>query len=277
VKREVIKSGKEIRFSTSLPSLDGTKEYFDGVYIPKYDLKGHSDGIIGYFRNVTETMRAQEALREATKKLHILNGITRHDILNQLVTLAGFLELHKRSLGEQASYPYLARVERSIEVIRKQVEFTGDYEAMGSSSPEWHSVAKLVRGVPQSNIERVEIGEMAEKLTILADPMLPKVFGNLLLNSLKHGGKVTKVMVDCRETEGGIILSYADDGVGIPMEEKERIFDKGFGKGTGLGLFFSKEVLGITGITIKENGEPGKGARFEMFVPLGSYALADSE
>lgn len=266
--------------SNGVPWHDEQIEYQDKLAQGTFDVHAfrYSPGhMAAAFLDISERKRMDAALREATKKLHILNGITRHDILNQLVTLVGFLDLYKRSLGGQASHPYLAKVEHSVEVIRKQVEFTRDYEAMGTTSPEWHSLAKLVRGVPQSkDIEHLEIGSMAERLTILADRMLPKVFGNLVHNSLKHGGRVTKVMVDCRETGGGVILSYADDGVGIPMDDKERIFDKGFGKGTGLGLFLSKEVLGITGITIKENGEPGIGVRYEMFVPQGSYALADS-
>jgi signal transduction histidine kinase len=45
----------------------------------------------------------------------------------------------------------------------------------------------------------------------------------------------------------------------------------GFGKNNGLGLALSREILSITGITIKETGEPGKGARFEMTVPKGMY------
>ena len=53
------------------------------------------------------------------------------------------------------------------------------------------------------------------------------------------------------------------------------IFDRGFGKNTGLGLALSQEILAITGITIRETGEPGKGARFEMAVPKGAYRLTD--
>jgi len=45
------------------------------------------------------------------------------------------------------------------------------------------------------------------------------------------------------------------------------IFDKGFGKNTGLGLFPAREILSITGITIRETGEPGKGVRFEITAP----------
>jgi len=63
---------------------------------------------------------------------------------------------------------------------------------------------------------------------------------------------------------------------GVSAEEKKRLFTRGFGKNTGLGLFLSREILAITGITITGiaitgNGVPGKGARFEITVPKGAY------
>jgi len=65
--------------------------------------------------------------------------------------------------------------------------------------------------------------------------------------------------------------------VGIPYEEKGELFTKGFGKGTGLGLFLCREILAITGITIKETGEPGRGVRFEMLVPEGKFRYVNGQ
>jgi signal transduction histidine kinase len=70
---------------------------------------------------------------------------------------------------------------------------------------------------------------------------------------------------------------WKDNGIGIATDEKERIFERGFGKNTGLGLFLVREILSLTGITITENGEPGKGARFEIVVPNGAYRSPDSK
>jgi signal transduction histidine kinase len=67
------------------------------------------------------------------------------------------------------------------------------------------------------------------------------------------------------------LIICKDDGDGVVAEEKERIFERGFGKNTGLGLTLSREILSITGITIRETGEPGKGARFEIVVPNGAW------
>jgi signal transduction histidine kinase len=57
----------------------------------------------------------------------------------------------------------------------------------------------------------------------------------------------------------------------VPLDLKEKIFDKGYGKHTGFGLFLAREILAITGITIHETGLYGKGARFEIKVPKGKY------
>jgi signal transduction histidine kinase len=73
------------------------------------------------------------------------------------------------------------------------------------------------------------------------------------------------------------MIIYTDDGVGVAAEDKERIFQRGFGKHTGLGMFLSREILGITGITIKETGEAEKGVRFEITVPKEDYRIQPVE
>ena len=64
--------------------------------------------------------------------------------------------------------------------------------------------------------------------------------------------------------------------MGITDEDKKRLFTRGFRKNTGLGLFLSREILAITGITITENGTTGKGARFEIAVPKGARRFASA-
>ena len=109
-------------------------------------------------------------------------------------------------------------------------------------------------------------------LEIYADPLFDKVFYNLIDNALRYGGeKMTEIRIFCQEVPEGLVIVVEDNGTGIAGEDKIRLFTKGFGKNTGLGLFLSREILAITGITITENGEPGKGARFEILVPPDAY------
>jgi signal transduction histidine kinase len=110
-----------------------------------------------------------------------------------------------------------------------------------------------------------------EGISVFADPMMEKVLFNLLDNSVRHGGRVTGISVTSRESGGDLILIWEDNGIGIPDEHKERIFERKFGKNTGLGMFLIREILSLTGITIRETGVPGKGARFEILVPKGAF------
>ena len=66
---------------------------------------------------------------------------------------------------------------------------------------------------------------------------------------------------------GAVRIVWEDNGVGVPHEHKNQIFERGFGSHTGLGLFLVREILSITGITIRETGIPGEGARFEIVAP----------
>ena len=111
-------------------------------------------------------------------------------------------------------------------------------------------------------------------LEVYADPLLVRVFYNLIDNALRYGGEqMTTIRISSQESSRGLVIVCEDDGVGITVEDKKRLFTRGFGKSTGLGLFLLREILSITGITITENGVPGKGARFEITVPKGMWRV----
>ncbi len=78
-----------------------------------------------------------------------------------------------------------------------------------------------------------------------------------------------------RRSGESLILVYEDDGTGIPTGEKERIFEFGYSHENIVSLFLIRELLGFTGITITETGEPGHGVRFEIVVPKGRFRPPD--
>ena len=92
----------------------------------------------------------------------------------------------------------------------------------------------------------------------------------LMDNAVRYGGKITTIRFSVQRSGSDYLIICEDDGDGVAAEEKEKIFVRGFGKNTGLGLFLSREILSITGLTIMELGEPGQGARFEITTPEGN-------
>ncbi|MDO9326388.1 MAG: HAMP domain-containing sensor histidine kinase, partial [Methanoregula sp.] len=109
---------------------------------------------------------------------------------------------------------------------------------------------------------------------IFADPLVVKVCYNLMDNAVRYGGKITSISFSLMECDDDHLVVCEDDGDGVIAGDKEKIFERGFGKNTGMGLFLSREILAITGITIRETGEPGRGARFEMRVPKGAWRIS---
>jgi len=113
-------------------------------------------------------------------------------------------------------------------------------------------------------------------IEFFADLLFEKVFYNLFDNALRYGGeKMTMIRILTKPAKDHLLLIIEDDGVGIPSSNKAKLFNRGFGKNTGLGLFLVREILAITGMTIREHGKPGKGARFEIRVPRTAFRYRD--
>jgi len=215
-----------------------------------------------------ELLRQTSSLAAVNKKLNLMNSITRHDVLNQLTILLGNLSFAQEARPGQDISRFLSPVKDAAGRIQRQIEFTRDYADLGIGEPEWQRISDAIRSAAYEFPTEDESGDLA----IYADPMLARVFANLMDNTIRHGGQVSRVRVRYwLEGDGALTLAWEDDGIGVPAKEKEEIFKQGIGKNTGLGLFLIREILGITGIAITETGEPGKGARFEMRVPEGMY------
>ena len=224
--------------------------------------------------DITERKRAEMALQQVNKQLNLLSSITRHDILNQLLVLKGYLELSHEVIDNPATLiDYIKKVEKAADTIEHQITFTRDYQELGVAAPEWQSMnASIQKAIAGLTMRDVHIEVDPKDPEIFADPLFVKVFYNLIDNALKYGGDQMKtIRVSSQESDARLTIICENDGVGINAEDKTRLFTKGFGKNTGLGLFLSREILAITGITITENGAQGKGVRFEIAVPKGAY------
>jgi PAS domain S-box-containing protein len=223
-------------------------------------------------RDITDRKRTELALSEANKKLNLLTSITRHDILNQLTGLQGCLELIEAKSTDPVITMLVQRATRAGKVIDGQIVFTRQYENIGVKNPVWLEVSEVVKRVSQAGgFRMVRIDPSLEGLEIFTDPLLKLVFYNLFENAVVHGGTITKIEVGGIVTGDGTDIVVADDGKGILPSEKERIFEKGVGSHTGLGLYLVREILSITRMTISETGESGRGARFVIHVPAGMF------
>ncbi len=233
---------------------------------------GRVVGVQGVFLDITDLKMMDAALKKANKKLNILSSITRHDILNQITSMNLYLELIEAdSDNPQKMQDFFEAAEGIMGNLERIIIFTRMYEDLGVNEPEWQDVGSIVEQEMSPVSGGLILKNGIQGLEVYADSMLGKVFSNLMGNSVMHGGTAQGVTVSFEERDGGGCIIVTDDGPGIATDMKERIFSKGVGKNTGFGLFLSREILDLTGLSIRETGVPGDGARFEILVPEGNF------
>ncbi|MGA9029050.1 MAG: PAS domain S-box protein, partial [Methanoregula sp.] len=223
----------------------------------------------GVLLDITPRKQAENAIREANRKLNLLTSITRHDMANQLTVVRGYAQMASLKKPDPAVGDFIAKIDRAVSAIQGQVEFMRTYQDLGVKTPSWFRIERLVHSARPASGPSVTC--TCGTTEIFADPMINKVFSNLFDNAVRHGETVTDIQVSCEKAADTLIITVEDNGEGIPLDEKQKIFEKGFGRNTGFGLFLVREILAITGISIHETGRHGKGARFEITVPGGGY------
>jgi PAS domain S-box-containing protein len=238
------------------------------------DEAGNMDGIEGILHDITHLRQVEQALRQANRQITLMTSITRHDIGNQLNALTGYLSLSEQATGNpERARELIAKEQQIAAIIAQQINFTTYFDGMGGKPPAWQDPVPLMEKAASAlPFRHIGLDVSLSGTEVFADPMLEKVFYNLFDNALRYGGvRMTGIRAYSRRDDSVLTLVIEDDGAGIPAGEKSRIFERGFGKNTGLGLFLAKEILAITGMTIRETGTPGWGARFEITVPKGTY------
>lgn len=220
----------------------------------------------------------EDALRAANHKLSLMTSITRHDILNRVMITNFYSEELLNALSDPTRIEQVRKIQTASEEIHALIQFTAYYQNLGVTEPAWQDLQKIIESrYIQGLLNSIPLSSSLDDLQVYADGMMEKVIYNLVENSFRHGVHLTMIRLSCHQDGEEMVIWYEDDGGGISSDEKEKIFEKGFGKNTGLGLFLIREILAITGISIIESGESGVGVRFEIRVPTGKWRMHSEE
>jgi PAS domain S-box-containing protein len=234
--------------------------------------------ILSVVRDITERKKGQEALARATEKLAMLNQITFTDIRNAVFSLRGYYELARMETRDETQIGFMEKEIAIVRSIDECLKFARQYQNLGLRPPSWQSVPhSFLFGISHLDLGEISRTLEVEGVSIFADPLLENVFFTLAENVVLHGKSATAITLRYRETPEGLAIFFEDNGTGVPEDMKEKIFDRRYEEKKGMGLFLSREILSITGISLREIGEPGKGACFKILVPRGAYRLAGKE
>jgi len=224
--------------------------------------------------DITGRVHAEHALQAANDKLNLLSRISTdhiHRTIDRIIVSVDEANAQGPAAGIRG---YFERIRTLAQNIARQLLLTQSYKDLGTSPPVWLGVQQLLNSARlPAETDSVSVRFWTERLAIYADPLFSHVITHLVENSIRHGGSVKNVVVTYHETGDGLELIIEDDGVGIPAEKKQEIFEYDAGQHAGIGLFICRQIVEVTDMTIRETGTGGRGARFVIHIPHGGYRI----
>lgn len=220
--------------------------------------------LVSHTGTALERLERERALTRKTERLDEFASFVSHDLRNPLNVAMLRLEL----LGDECDSDHLEGLEGALDRMERLIDelltLARQGERIGDTEP-----IRLPDGVREawSNVETNDATlEDRTASVVHADRnRLIAVFENLFRNAVEHGGESVTVVVDELPGERG--FSVADDGGGIPEEERDRIFESGYSTastGTGFGLTIVRDIVEAHGWTVRVTESDRGGARFEI-------------
>jgi PAS domain S-box-containing protein len=240
---------------------------------------GEPQRAVGIHISINERKRYEQRLKQQRDSLETLNQMVRHDIRNDLQIVLAYLDtLDMHVEGEPQEY-----LDAAFESAQSAVGLTQTArelaEAMLQAEADRYPVrlASTLRTQVEdiSSAEtgaEISLGDCSADTTVLANDMLDSVFRNLLQNAIEHNDKeVPEVLVSVTDREESVVVQVADNGPGVPDNQKEDIFVKGEkgldSEGSGIGLYLVETLVGqYDGSVWVEDNDP-EGAIFNVELP----------
>lgn len=252
----------EERETESTIETDAGERIVDINVSPLFDGRDSLVGQTVLLRDVTEERTWQRQLEEKNERLDQFARIVSHDLRNPINVASGHLSLIRDTGSEQS----IDKVEQSLDRMEAIIEDVLTLARHGESIGETEPVSLDAHGERAwSHVDTAEATLVVDcDRTIDADPdRLLQLFENLFRNAVEHGREDVTVTVG---TDGSSFY-VADDGPGIPEDEREKVLDSGYTtaqNGTGFGLAIVTQIAQAHDWTVTVTESAAGGARFEI-------------
>lgn len=216
-------------------------------------------------RDVTERQQREEELQRQNERLEEFASVVSHDLRNPLSVANGFLELAREDGGPEQFDRIEAALDRMERIIDDLLYLARENQQIGE--PEPVDLQYIARSAWETVLDTDSAGELLlhDDLGEISadDDRLSQLFENIFRNAIEHGGSDIRIWVEPIE-EG---FAIADNGPGISMSDRDRVFERGFTSqddGTGFGLYIVSEIVDGHGWEITISESTAGGARFEI-------------
>jgi PAS domain S-box-containing protein len=281
--RAVIEDGEEIIHEEENLGVDGKWNLTSKV--PWYGEDGEVRGLIGIAQRITERKRYERALQQQIERLEEFSRLLSHDLSSPLTVAKGRLDMARSERGDSE---HLDGIENALDRIEEITEDAVTLAREGQHVEFEDTEEVTLEGIARESWENIATGDatlaVEADMPLRATPdRLARVFENLFRNAVEHGPASDRAGAEdspaaSSETDCAVTVSVgaladgcgfyvADDGTGIPPEDRERVFDRGFSAsegGTGLGLRIVEQLVAAHGWDVRAIESESGGARFEV-------------
>jgi PAS domain S-box-containing protein len=288
--RRALDSGTGVQVIETLEQGDGVRHHSLVSKFPIAGPDGRAALVGGMAIDITDRLRAEEALKDADRRKDEFLAVLAHELRNPLAPIRNSLHIMKQ-VGTDAAL--LGRVR---EMVERQVQH------MTRMVDDLLDVSRITRGKIELRKEAVDLGPVVERtaeaarplfedrrqtltvdlppepLRLEADPTrLEQVLANLLNNAAKYTDHGGQVFLSVRREGGGLVLRVRDTGVGIapdmlahvfePFVQADRVLHQSQG-GLGIGLTLVRRLVEMHGGSVTAHSEgPAKGSEFVVRLP----------
>jgi signal transduction histidine kinase len=260
-------------------------------YVPRYRRR-QRELLEQWARASAHERAAGEKLAETDHEKSEFLALVSHELRTPLTAVKGFVDtvlLHWNSIPDGRRRELLTRASSNADELGRLVGQLMEFARSEARPIELSPVELSVRGAVDTALhdlapvvaEHVIDVEVPRDLAVEADAdAFNHVLVNLLTNAVKFSPSGSRVVVRGDRDGGDVVVSVSDEGVGIPSDEQDRIFDRYYqsaegdrGRGTGIGLTIAQRFTELHGGRIWVESEPGHGAAFSFTMPAAAGAL----
>jgi PAS domain S-box-containing protein len=303
--RMVMETGiSKINYEEAQLTIDGRFMDIRTSKIPMRNHEGNIIGVLGTFEDITDRKLAEEEIQKLNKtleervaqrtaQLEVINNELEsfsysisHDLRAPLRAIGGFSQIlstrHRESLNDEGRQYMDYIVEASLR-MEQLINDLLDYSRLGRKSLDFHPV-KLSEIVDNIHSDfKTKLNEIGAEFIVDSElpeisgeeSLLRQIFSNLIENAITYRRKEVrlKIKIDFEPEANGYILKITDNGIGIPKEYWEKIFNvfqrlhsEDVYPGTGIGLATVRKALSILHGTIRVESVVGEGSSFIIYL-----------
>lgn len=238
---------------------------------PIIDEDGVVERIVFAFEDITDRRVRERELHVKNEQLEILNRVVRHDIRNDMAVVLGWLEIIEDEIDSDRGEQAVSRMKNAGKNVLELTETAHDLVEVvtgeGALETEPTHLAPVLRTTVEIAREahpdaEIVIEEPIRDIAVSATDLLSSVFQNLINNAVKHNdADDPRVTIATKANDEHVRISIADNGPGIPEEQKQRIFGKGQkgleSESTGIGLYLVETLVDNFGGEVRvEDNDP---------------------